>query len=237
MVPMIIPKTAVFSVAGMKSLNSISENARLKYRSHDMPLMRDLGEEPADDAAEVDDGREQRHREDARQDAGHREVLEGIDGNGLERVDLFGHLHRAELGADARADAAGHEQCGHQRAGFPNQGDGETRGNHRFGAEALERRARVHRQHDANRKARGGDQRRGPPADLEDVAQDLAKLVGRQQRLTKCSQAEERNLAYQRQRPEDGGADSLEHDPSVLQRSGQTGVAELARLDRVDWIG
>ena len=33
-------------------------------------------------------------------DAGDREVLEGIDRRGLEGVDLLGHVHRADLGAD-----------------------------------------------------------------------------------------------------------------------------------------
>ena len=46
----------------------------------------------------------------AREDAGDREVLERVDGDRLERVDLLGDLHRAELGADAGADAAGDEQ-------------------------------------------------------------------------------------------------------------------------------
>ncbi len=103
---MIRPKTAVLSVAGMKSLNSISENARWKYSCHDIPLIDRLGDVAAEDAAEVHDGRQQRHREDAREDARHREELERVDGDRFERVDLLGDLHRAELGADAGADAA-----------------------------------------------------------------------------------------------------------------------------------
>ena len=44
--------------------------------------------------------------------------------------------------------------AGRERSGFADQRDREAGGNHRFGAEALERGARVHRQHDADREAR-----------------------------------------------------------------------------------
>ena len=43
-------------------------------------------------------------------DARHDQVVEGVDGGRLERVDLLGDPHRAELGADAGADAARQQQ-------------------------------------------------------------------------------------------------------------------------------
>ena len=147
------PKTAVFSVAGMKSWNSTSEKARVKYSAKLMSRDRALGEEPAEHPGEVHDDREQRQRDDTGEDARHRQELERVDGRGLERVDLLGHPHRAELGADARADAARHEQTRGERAGLADQRDGEAGRDHRLGAEPLERRARVHRQHDANGEA------------------------------------------------------------------------------------
>ena len=128
-------------------------------------------------------------------DAGDDEVAEGVDGRRLERVDLLGHAHRAELGADAGADAARQEQAGGQRPRLPHQRNRQARRDHRFGAEALERRARVHRQHDADREAGDGDERRRAQAELVDLADGFAEFEGRDEDLAGRLQREQRDLA------------------------------------------
>ena len=118
------------------------------------------------------------HAIDARDD----EIPEGIDGRRLERVDLLGDAHRAELRADAGADPARQEQRRRQRTGLADERDRQAGRNHRLGAESLERRARVHRQHDADRHARHRDERRRPEPELVDLADGFAELEGRDER-------------------------------------------------------
>ena len=63
------------------------------------------------------------------------------------------------------------------------QRDGQAGRNHRLGAEPLERRAGVHRQHDADRQAGDGDQRRRPHAELVELADGFAELERREEQL------------------------------------------------------
>ena len=120
---------------------------------------------------------------DARDD----EIAEGVDGGRFERVDLLGDAHRAELGADARADPARQQQRRRQRAGFADERDREARGNHRLGAEALERRAGVHREHDADRHPRHGDERRRPEPELVDLADGFAEFERREEQPARAA--------------------------------------------------
>ena len=75
---------------------------RLKARS--MYSCQDMPDIAAEDPGEVDHDRQEWHHDHEGDDAGDRQILERIDGIGLECVDLFGHLHRADLRADARTD-------------------------------------------------------------------------------------------------------------------------------------
>ena len=167
-------------------------------------------------------GRQQRQRDDAREDARHREELERVDGHRLERVDLLGDLHRAELGADAR------RRRGPTRAAPVTSGPVSR-------ISAMARPAGIiasapKRSSDARvcidsttpmAKPDGGDQRRRAPADLEDVADDFAELVGRAERLEQRADAEERHLAHPGEGGENQRAESFEHGPTVVQRLGQ----------------
>ena len=70
-----------------------------------------VGDRPAADNADRDaqDGQkgEENHRgDDLRQD----QVRRGIDAHDLQRVDLFGDAHGADLRGDARPDLAGQNQ-------------------------------------------------------------------------------------------------------------------------------
>ena len=148
-----------------------------------MPVAARLGDEPAEHAGEVHDRRQDRQRDDAGDDAGDDQVPERVDRGRLERVDLLGDPHRAELGADAGADAARQQQAAGQRPGLAHQRDRQAGRDHRLGAEALERRARVHREHDADRDARDGDERRRAQAELVELAEGLAEFEGRDEEL------------------------------------------------------
>ena len=66
--------------------------------------------------------------------------------------------------------------------GLAHERDGQARRDHRLGAEALERRARVHREHDADRHAGDGDERRRSQPELEELADGFAELEGRDER-------------------------------------------------------
>ena len=169
-----------------------------------------LGEIAAEDAREVHHQREQGHRNHQRDDPRDREVLEGVHRVRLQRVDLLGDLHRADLGADAGADAARDEQAGGQRAGLADQRNRQAGRDHCLGAKALERRARVHRQHDADRQARGQDQRCGAKAELVEVAGDLAGFVGRTTRFDEGPRAERGERTDEFEEADDAGADPVD---------------------------
>ena len=72
---------------------------------------------------------------------------------------------------------------GGQRTGFADQRHRQAGRNHRFGAEPLERGARVHREHDADRQAGDGNQRRGPEPELVELPDGLADLERRGKEL------------------------------------------------------
>jgi hypothetical protein len=88
-----------------------------------------------------------------------------------------------DLGADPRSHPAGNEKAGDQRSRLANQRNRQPRGNHRFGAETLERGARMHRQHNADGEARQCDERHRSPTDFEDVAGDFLELIRRHERF------------------------------------------------------
>ena len=123
--------------------------------------------------------RQEWERDDAGHDARHDEIAERIDGRRFERIDLLGHLHRAQLGADARANATGQQKAGVRGPVSRTSAMREPGRNERLCAKSRQRRARVHRQHDADRKAAGRNQRHGPAAQLEQLTNGLSKLVGR----------------------------------------------------------
>ncbi len=120
------------------------------------------------------------------------------------------HLHRADLGADAGADASRHEESSGQRTCFADERDREPRGNHRLGAEALERGACVHRQHDADREARRENQRRGAVSELKDVPEDFARLVGRTRGFDDGATAERGDRADEFEQADRSGAGAID---------------------------
>ena len=74
----------------------------------------------------------------------------------------------APMPAPMRPDSS---SAGGQRTGLAHQRDRQPGRDHRLGAEALERRARVHREHDADGDAGHGDERRRTEAELVELAE------------------------------------------------------------------
>ena len=69
------------------------------------------GDHPREDPDDVGDPDEDRHHDDAGEDAGGRNHGDRVAADGVEGLDLLGDLHRSELRRDARADAP-HEDDG-----------------------------------------------------------------------------------------------------------------------------
>ena len=82
----------------------------------------------------ADEHRHGQHRRDAR--AGRVRYFIGFGGEGDERVDLLGHLHRADLGRDGGGDAARDHQAAEDGAELADHADGDDGGHDGFGVEA-----------------------------------------------------------------------------------------------------
>ena len=130
---------------------------------------------------------------------------------GFERVDLLGHLHRAELGADARADPSREQKPGCKGSGFTHERNGQARRNHGFRAESFQRGPGVHGEDDADGHARDGNQRGGPQAQLEDLADRFAELERRRERLAGRPPREDGQVANRRQRGHHQRHEPVEH--------------------------
>ena len=144
---------------------------------------------------EVHDGRQQRQRDDAGDDARDHEEPERVDGGRFERVDLLGDLHGRDLGPDARADASGEQQAGRERAGLADERDAEAGRHEGFGPEPFERGTRVEREDEADGEPRRADERHRTPSELYELTQRLAALVRRPQGADERAAREDREVA------------------------------------------
>jgi hypothetical protein len=154
---------------------------------------------------------QQRQCDDAGDDARHGEILERVHRDGFERVDLFGHAHRGELGANPGTHSSRHEERRDERARLTDEGERQSGRNHRLGSEALEGGARVHREHDADREPRGREERHRPPADVANLTSDFTKLVRRAHRFTQRARTEQRDVTDGAQPAEQERADRSQH--------------------------
>ena len=73
---------------------------------------------------------QQRQHQDASQDSCRRQEPERIDCGCFDGVDLFGHFHRRQLGANAGAYAAANNQPGDNRTHYLNDGVNERSRKH-----------------------------------------------------------------------------------------------------------
>ena len=135
-------------------------------------------------------GQGQRAGNDARDD----QEFEGVDGERLDAIDLFGGAHVGEDRADAGADAARHQQRGNQRTNLEEERKRLDRGNHGGGAEHDQRTARMQRHDRAERKAGGNHQRKGFRADLGELPDDLRAFERAAKRVDDGPKTEETDL-------------------------------------------
>ena len=91
----------------------------------------------------VSDGK---HHQD-RDHAGEHQVAHRARAEGADRVDLLGDRHRAELGGDARADAAAHHQGREDGAQLAQQGQADDARHEHLRPEPLDVGAELQRQH------------------------------------------------------------------------------------------
>ena len=77
------------------------------------------------------------------------QLPDGIGAEGAQRVDLIGHDHRAELGRDARADAAAQHQPRQHRTQFLDHRRADQPAHHRPGPELVQRQAALKGEHGA----------------------------------------------------------------------------------------
>ena len=68
-----------------------------------------------DDAERERVDAEERHHEDRGEHARQHELLRGIGAERADRIDLLGHVHRADLGRHAAADAPADDDRGERR--------------------------------------------------------------------------------------------------------------------------
>jgi hypothetical protein len=89
-------------------------------------------------AAEADaeeEQRQHRHHHQARDEPRHEQVLHRVDGHRLQRVNLLGGPHVAELGGHARARPRGHHDGREHRRHLPREREGHHAPDHVFGPE------------------------------------------------------------------------------------------------------
>ena len=92
--------------------------------------------------------------------------LIGIDRRGFHGVDLFGHFHGAELGADTGSHAPANNQPGDDGAAFLDDRKNDDRRQHRFRAEMREAIARLQGEDYAG--GRAGERHQG--SDFDPIA-------------------------------------------------------------------
>ena len=94
-------------------------------------------------------------------------------------VDLLRHLHRAELGGEGGAGAAGHDDAGHHRAHLAHDGDADQIGDVDGGPELLQLHGADEGHDDADQKADERDDRQRVGADLLHVEPQVVHAEAR----------------------------------------------------------
>ena len=143
------PNTNVLRMPENKSseLNGVGD--RLEVEARVDPELAPRQHEPAEHAEHVGEHGEQRQRERGREHARQHELLHRVRAHRADRVDLLGHLHRADLGGDPRAHAAAHHQRREHRAQLARERQPDHRADVGLRSEARQRDAGLEREHHA----------------------------------------------------------------------------------------
>jgi hypothetical protein len=107
---------------------------------------------------------ERRHQERG-DDARRHQETHRVEAHRRDRVDLLVDAHRADLGGERRARAAGEQDRGHQRAELAQHRQPDQVGDEDLGAEALHRHRRLEREDHAEQEADQRDDRQRVGAD------------------------------------------------------------------------
>ncbi len=105
-------------------------------------------------------------REHERQAPGHHQPSHGIESHGAQRVDLLRHLHRRDLGREARARPAGDDDRGDQRTQLAEMCDDHELRHVDRDAESAELRDAEEPDDEADEEVRGTRDRQSVGADL-----------------------------------------------------------------------
>src|SRR6201999_4592474 len=89
----------------------------------------------ADDAHDVGEEGEQRQCDHQPDDARQDQRVDGVEADGLHRVDLFIDAHGADLGGEGRAGASGDDDRGHQYTHLAQGEDAKAVDGEHLGAE------------------------------------------------------------------------------------------------------
>ena len=120
------------------------------------------GDPPRRHADRHREGGDHREHQRRREHPRHHQVGARIPGEGLEGVDLLGHLHRAELGGDVGADPAGQRHAGQHRSELHHHGLADQRADEVHRHRAGEDVRRQQCQHDpGEHRDEGRDRHRG----------------------------------------------------------------------------
>ena len=119
----------------------------------------------AEEPGDVGEEREERDGDRRREDARHDEQPHRIGAHRLDRVDLLGHAHRAELRGDAGADAPRDHDPAQHRPEFAQHARRDEAADVERRAERRELHARLQREHHAGEEPREEDDRERLHAD------------------------------------------------------------------------
>ena len=126
--------------------------------------------------------------DERRQHARRHQLLDRVGAERVERVDLLGDAHRAELRGDAGADAAGDHQAGQHRAQLADHRRRDEAADVHRRAERLELHARLQREHHAGEEP-------GEQHDAERLHADLVHLLDEVLRVERPREDEAQRLA------------------------------------------
>ena len=171
----------------------------------------------AQDTHHVEDGGEQRHRDDPGQQFGHHHILKGIDGHGVQGVQLLGDPHDADLGGDCGPGPGRDHDAGEHRSHLPDQAQGYRRTQGSFGTILLQGVVALEG-HDHARKGAGEHNDQGGfDPDLINFLEEAAGPEGRHQGQAQTLQEEDHHAPGFNddiQRPLSQPTDEHDHMPS-----------------------
>ena len=138
---------------------------------------RDVGIDPGDgdgaaECCEIGGDRQARQRDDQRDQARKDQHADRVEADDGQRVDLLAHLHRADLGGDGAARAAGDHDRGQQHAELAQDQDADEVDDEDLGAEIAQLEGALLRDDGADDGRHQHDDRDGADAHAVDLVED-----------------------------------------------------------------